>query len=109
MILPLAYLDNLNPVELVPVGSFIAPGFVNVNEVFTLTDTSTGNPTSWQWRLNGVLFSSQVNPSLSIGTSGLHVIELTVANSWGSNTVERIIECFEEPQWHWWGSGNWAP
>lgn len=51
------------------------------------TDTSTGNPTSWQWSVNGSIFSYQQNPTLVFNNPGTYTILLTATNSFGSNTA----------------------
>lgn len=56
-------------------------------ETVQFTDTSSGAPTSWQWFINGVLFSAMQNPTFYFGAVGTYQVTLTVANAFGSNTT----------------------
>lgn len=93
MILPLAYIDSLAAAG-PPTANFAAPGFVEPHETFVLYDTSTGNPTSWKWYRNGVLFSTQRNPSVTLTSAGSYAFRLEVSNSEGSDEITRTVEVF---------------
>ena len=60
------------------------------------TDTSTGNPTSWQWNFNDGTTSTAQNPSHAFSAAGSYTITLTVSNSYGSSTATRIINIAPE-------------
>lgn len=76
----------------IPVASFIwtpadTPAFTNVQ----FLDTSTNNPTSWSWKLNGGEFSIQQNPSYYFSIPGDFNISLTATNAKGSNTFSTTL------------------
>ncbi len=53
------------------------------------TDTSTGNITSWNWDFNndGVIDSTEQNPSYTFNTPGNYTIILTVSGPYNNNTI----------------------
>ncbi|WP_214040944.1 PQQ-binding-like beta-propeller repeat protein [Methanoculleus sp.] len=55
------------------------------------TDTSTGTVTSWAWDFenDGVVDSTEQNPSFTYTTAGTYTVNLTVANAGGSNSAVR--------------------
>jgi len=64
----------------------------NAPVTFHLIDKST-NATSYEWRKNGHIFSTEASPSLFISSSGSYTISLTVTGSEtcnGSDTHEEI-------------------
>lgn len=63
------------------------PTFTNVN----FMDLTTHMPTSWEWRINGSLFSIAQNPSLFFGSPGTFAILLIATNSYGTGTHTHII------------------
>ena len=71
----------------VPVVSFtVTPqnGLAPLNVQFT--DTSTNGPTSWQWDFDndGIVDSTQQNPSWTYLASGFHSVRLEATNSFGT-------------------------
>jgi len=50
-------------------------------------DTSTGNPTSWQWSFGDGATSSLQSPSHMYANPGKYTVALTVSNAQGSNTM----------------------
>ncbi len=75
-----------------PVAAF-TPGdstigtFTSVN----FEDTSTGIPTSWQWLINGSLFSTAQNPSYYFTTRGTFIIILLATNSYGTDSEQHTM------------------
>lgn len=96
MIFPLVYIGDgeMTVEELAPTANFTASQyFVFTNDTVIFTDTSIGNPTSWKWYSNGVLFSTVRNPMRAFSSSGLYEIRLEVSNAYGTDTITRSIEC----------------
>ncbi len=64
-------------------------------------DTSTKNPTSWAWDFenDGIIDSTEQNPSHSYTTIGSHTVNLTVSNSNGvdSRVKSGLITVYEPP------------
>jgi formylglycine-generating enzyme required for sulfatase activity len=84
----------------VPVANFnVTPqnGLAPLNVQFT--DTSTNSPTSWQWDFDndGVVDSSQKNPSWTYTGSGLFSVRLVATNPGGSGMVTRSNLVFVGP------------
>jgi PKD repeat protein len=83
-------LNGIPPSSMIPVASFTTDDpNPEVGDTMDFFDTSTNNPTSWTWTLNGSLFSNDQNPT------GLYVnaqnpplvMELTVSNAFGSSST----------------------
>ena len=55
------------------------------------TDASTGSPTSWAWDFenDGVVDSTEQNPTFTYTAAGTYTVNLTVANAAGSDTVTK--------------------
>ncbi|WP_321421178.1 DUF3344 domain-containing protein [uncultured Methanobacterium sp.] len=53
------------------------------------TDTSTENPSSWQWDFNndGTIDSTQQNPTYTYTTPGTYTVKLVVSNKKGNNSM----------------------
>jgi|GEM_PF-2741465 len=56
----------------------------------TFTDQSIGNPTSWQWDFGDGSTSTQANPTHTYTDNGSYTVSLTVINSYGSDTENKI-------------------
>ncbi len=58
----------------------------------TFTDASSGNPTAWAWDFdsNGVVDSTDQNPSYTYTTAGTYTVKLTVTNGGGSDSDIKI-------------------
>lgn len=71
-----------------PVANFsLDAQHVPLGDLQFFTDLSTGMPTSWKWYVNGSLISqSQFPPGFYCGGIGIYLVQLTVANAFGSNT-----------------------
>ncbi len=59
--------------------------------VVQFTDTSTGNPTQWQWDFNndGTVDSTVQNPGFTYTNPGTYSVKLTATNAGGANTLIR--------------------
>ena len=62
-----------------------------VGQSVQFTDTSTGNPTSWQWAFNDGSASATQNPGHVFSTTGSFAVGLTVANGSGSDSVIQVL------------------
>ena len=53
------------------------------------TDTSTGSPTSWAWDFenDGIIDSTEQNPSFTYASPGTYTVNLTVTNDAGSDAA----------------------
>lgn len=59
------------------------------------TDTSTGEPTNWQWDFDDGTFSEARNPTHRFDESGSYEVRLTVENSAGDSDVIQEVEVAE--------------
>lgn len=84
-------------IPIVPVADFaVNPDLACLNETIVLSDSSTGNPSAWNWSIspatftfvNGTNASSQ-NPEIQFSASGLYNITLIVTNANGSDTLTK--------------------
>jgi len=62
-------------------------------------DTSSGNPTSWNWDFtnNGSFDSTVQNPQFSYPAAGTYAVRLKVANAGGSNSGSEIVKMVTVP------------
>jgi formylglycine-generating enzyme required for sulfatase activity len=84
----------------VPVVSFtVTPqnGLAPLNVQFT--DTSTNGPTSWQWDFDndGIVDSTQQNPSWTYLASGFHSVRLEATNSFGTGAYTWVYCVYVGP------------
>lgn len=71
-----------------PVAAFTPDGAFEDNYTFIqLLDLSEGLVTAWEWKINGVLFAVTKNTGYYFTVPGTYVIELTVSNPYGSDSV----------------------
>jgi PKD repeat protein len=56
-----------------------------------ITDTSTGNPTSWRWDLTGGSWTQQRNPTVYVRSPGIYALTLTATNAYGSSQMTKTI------------------
>lgn len=61
------------------------------------TDTSTGNPTSWQWNFGDTETSAEQNPIHTYGAAGTYNVQLTVSNGQSSQTSQQPVTVNEPP------------
>lgn len=54
------------------------------------SDASTNTPTSWNWSFGDGTFSDAQNPEKTYTTAGNFTVNLTVANTYGTNTISKI-------------------
>jgi hypothetical protein len=83
-----------------PVASFEASALVGQAPfVVTFQDTSSNQPASWQWDFNGdgVVDSSQQNPTHVFTALGLYSVRLTAANLAGAGSQTRSNLVFVVP------------
>lgn len=75
------------PVYGPPVAEF-SPGDITIGTgtKIDFIDLTTDFPTSWQWTINGALFSLARNPSYYFGSPGNYIIGLTASNAYGSSS-----------------------
>ncbi len=75
-----------------PVADFTAnPISGEVPLVVQFSDSSTGTPTTWAWDFdnNGIVDSTEQNPSYTYSAAGTYSVNLTVMNERGSNSRVR--------------------
>jgi PKD repeat protein len=66
------------------------------NTTITLNNTTSAFPGyTYQWLLNNVPFSSQVNTSVPVSQLGNNILSLIVSNSYGSDTINQTITVIE--------------
>ena len=71
----------------IPVGNFTANVTSSIAPPLTVqfNDTSTINPTSWDWDFGDNTTSTEQNPVHTYASVGNYTVNLTVSNSYGSN------------------------
>ena len=67
----------------------IAPCTIN------LTNTSSGNPTNFQWQLSNTTVTSK-DAIMYVSQSGTYSVQLTVSNSAGSNSITKNIKVYDD-------------
>ena len=65
---------------------------VNVDQVVTFTDRSTGNPTAWTWDFGDGTFGSGAKVQKSWKTAGTYTVTLNVDNATASSRASAAIE-----------------
>ena len=81
------YNEMTNPA---PVASFIATPVTGSSPLTVqFTDQSSGNSLSYSWDFNndGIVDSTQQNPTYTYNTVGTYTVKLTVTNSSGTNSI----------------------
>jgi PKD repeat protein len=88
------YIDNINidgvPNEAPPIPNFTSnTTSICANGSVQFTDLSTANITSWSWSFPGGIpaTSTDQNPVVTYPTAGTYNVELTVTNSFGTETI----------------------
>ena len=88
------YIDNIN-IDGVPNSAPPIPNFTSntaticENGTVEFTDLSTANITDWSWSFTGGVpaTSTDQNPIVTYSTAGTYNVELTVTNSFGTETI----------------------
>jgi len=81
-------LQNSNP----PSVDFVADNInVNVSQIVNFTDLTQNIPTSWNWTFTGATPSSstQQNPSVSYGSTGIYPVKLVASNAFGIDSLTK--------------------
>jgi parallel beta-helix repeat protein len=68
-----------------------SPASPMAGQTVQFTDTSTGNPTSWQWNFGDGGTSTAQNPSHVFATAGARTVALIAINASGSNSTTRTV------------------
>lgn len=83
---------TLTPVGSKPAASFTAtPVSGDAPLRVTFTDTSTGDPQTWDWSFGDGCFSAEQNPVHTYQSAGTYTVSLTATNVYGSNTWEKVL------------------
>ncbi|MDF2447697.1 MAG: hypothetical protein K0R26_201 [Bacteroidota bacterium] len=96
------YIDKINLTGVsatTPTAAISSSSTGCTGSAITLTDASTGNPTSWAWTTTGGTPSSSntQNTSVTYTTAGVKTITLTVANTTGTTSVTKTITISATP------------
>ena len=73
------------PVAVLPVANFTA------NLTGKFTDTSTNNPTSWEWNFGDGNTSTEQNPVHTFSSEGTYNVTLVATNTAGSSDVRSMV------------------
>ncbi len=85
---------TMTPVGSKPVVSFTAaPLSGNAPLEVAFTDTSTGDPQSWNWSFGDGNVSEEQNPVYTYAKEGAYDVSLTAGNPYGTSTVTRKDYC----------------
>ncbi len=71
----------------IPVAGFLASDTISCGNLLTLTDESTGPPTEWTWLLDGVVVSTEQNPTINLVNPGSYDIGLITCNAVGCDSL----------------------
>ena len=75
-----------------PVASFTADVYSGTNPTtVSFTDTSTGSPTGWSWKIDTVEFATTQNAQHAFTADGEYVVSLTVTSGAYTSTATRTI------------------
>jgi PKD repeat protein len=96
------YLDNINITGVAattPTAAISSASTGCTGTPITLTDASTGGPSSWLWTMTGGAPSTSTvqNTSVTYTTAGVKTITLTVANGSGTTTATKSITITATP------------
>ena len=96
------YLDNINITGVAattPTAAITSASTVCTGVPITLTDASTGGPSSWLWTMAGgtPTTATSQNTSVTYTSSGVKTITLTVANGSGTTTATKSITITATP------------
>lgn len=97
-----AFVTDIPPTPGGPPPSYPAPVagwtvsnfFPSVGDTIYFSDTSSNGPTSWNWYINGMLFSNDPNPQYYCQAGGFFTVELDVSNAFGSDSHTDSIFIF---------------
>jgi len=70
------------------------------------TDTSTGNPTSWEWALGDGATNTARNPSHTYAAAGSYEVILTIRAGTDSNSASRTVTVVSEPAGYYIDANN---
>jgi PKD repeat protein len=68
-----------------------SPASPVIGQNIQFTDSSTGNPTSWQWSFGDGTSGTVRNPTHSFAAAGAYTVTLTASNSSGSSKASQAI------------------
>ena len=79
-----------------PVASFtIDPASGYISQLFSFTDLSSNNPTSWFWDFGDFTNSTERYPTHKYSSAGVYKIRLTSCNEGGCNSTTRNVTVFD--------------
>jgi PKD repeat protein len=68
--------------------------------VVQFSDSSTGNPTQWEWNLGNGTSSVLQNPSVAYFNPGTYTVSLVIKNSYGTDSITKVqyITVYSSPE-----------
>ncbi|MBI3521210.1 MAG: PKD domain-containing protein [Bacteroidetes bacterium] len=96
------YLDNINITGVgatTPTAAITSASTGCIGSAITLTDASSGGPSSWTWTMAGGTpsVSTSQNTSVTYTSAGVKTITLTVANATGTTSTTKSITVTASP------------
>lgn len=91
---------STNPVPPPEAAFIISDDTICSGTCITVTDQSTGSPTSWTWTFNGGTPSTSVAPNpgtICFNTAGTYILRLVVSNNGGADTAYQTIVVNQTP------------
>ncbi|MBU3677837.1 MAG: PKD domain-containing protein, partial [Chitinophagaceae bacterium] len=89
-----------NPVPPPEAAFILSDDTICTGTCITVTDQSTGSPTSWTWSFNGGTPSTSVAPApgtICFNTAGTYILRLIVSNNGGADTAYQTIVVNQTP------------
>ena len=82
----------LRPYSEVAAAFTVSDSTPSIGDTVTFTDTSTGDPYAWSWRVNGEIISTSAGPvTWTVPDEGVYTVELTVAGGDNTDTATETI------------------
>jgi len=86
----------VGPASTLVTSFYFSPASPTVGQLVQFTDSSVGNPTSWQWCFGDGATSTSRNPSHAFAGPAIYEVTLTALNNSASMSVSRTINVTNE-------------